>query len=101
MLSGVGPAEDLKKLGIKVVKDLPVGQNLQDHLQVFLPFYTNTSGLSTSVLNTINPLNWLKLLFLNGGSLSDHTLASTAQIHTKVVVLHIMTRVENSFILHI
>ena len=32
MVSGVGPAEQLKKLGISVVHDLPgVGQNLQDH----------------------------------------------------------------------
>ena len=32
MLSGVGPAEQLRKLGIGVVKDLPgVGQNLRDH----------------------------------------------------------------------
>jgi choline dehydrogenase len=33
MLSGIGPAEELKRLGIPVVADLPgVGQNLQDHL---------------------------------------------------------------------
>jgi choline dehydrogenase len=32
MLSGVGPAEHLKSLGIEVVHDLPgVGQNLRDH----------------------------------------------------------------------
>lgn len=33
MLSGIGPAEDLRRLGIPVVADLPgVGRNLQDHL---------------------------------------------------------------------
>jgi choline dehydrogenase len=36
-LSGIGPAELLKKHGIAVVKDLPgVGQNLQDHLEVYI-----------------------------------------------------------------
>jgi choline dehydrogenase len=35
--SGVGPAELLNKLDIPVVHDLPgVGQNLQDHLEMFL-----------------------------------------------------------------
>jgi choline dehydrogenase len=34
MLSGIGPANELHRLGIQVVADLPgVGQNLQDHVQ--------------------------------------------------------------------
>ena len=32
MLSGIGPGEHLRGLGIDVVRDLPVGRNLQDHL---------------------------------------------------------------------
>lgn len=37
MLSGVGNADDLKKLGIPVVCHLPgVGQNLQDHLEIYI-----------------------------------------------------------------
>lgn len=39
MLSGVGPAEQLRAAGIPVVVDLPmVGQNLQDHPQCWLVF---------------------------------------------------------------
>ncbi|XP_029158636.1 glucose dehydrogenase [FAD, quinone]-like isoform X2 [Nylanderia fulva] len=34
MNSGVGPEEDLTKLGIKVYKDLPVGKNLHNHVSV-------------------------------------------------------------------
>ncbi len=35
--SGVGPAELLKSLDIPVVQDLPgVGENLQDHLEMYL-----------------------------------------------------------------
>ncbi|XP_075039344.1 choline dehydrogenase, mitochondrial [Mixophyes fleayi] len=37
MLSGIGNATDLTKLGIPVISHLPgVGQNLQDHLEVYI-----------------------------------------------------------------
>ncbi len=39
MLSGVGPADHLSSFGIPVVADLPgVGQNLQDHLEVYVQY---------------------------------------------------------------
>ncbi|MFZ7128418.1 MAG: choline dehydrogenase [Desulfobacterales bacterium] len=38
-LSGVGNAGDLSRLGIPVVQDLPgVGENLQDHLEVYVQY---------------------------------------------------------------
>ncbi len=41
-LSGIGPADLLKKNGIEVVRDLPgVGANLQDHLQIRAVFKVN------------------------------------------------------------
>lgn len=44
MLSGVGPAEHLKSLGIDVVQDLPgVGQNLRDHPKVYVTWRARTS----------------------------------------------------------
>ena len=37
MLSGIGPADDLKALDVPVVADLPgVGRNLQDHLEIIV-----------------------------------------------------------------
>ncbi|MFP6743061.1 MAG: choline dehydrogenase [Alphaproteobacteria bacterium] len=38
-LSGIGPAQVLKDAGVEVVHDLPgVGENLQDHLEVYFQF---------------------------------------------------------------
>jgi choline dehydrogenase len=38
-LSGIGNAKDLKAMGIDVVHDLPgVGENLQDHLEVYVQY---------------------------------------------------------------
>jgi choline dehydrogenase len=37
MLSGIGPADQLKSVGLPVVHDLPgVGRNLQDHLELYI-----------------------------------------------------------------
>lgn len=44
LLSGVGPADHLKTHNIKVVADLPVGKNLQDHQVVGIPLTYNKSN---------------------------------------------------------
>ncbi|WP_394690637.1 GMC family oxidoreductase [Hoeflea sp.] len=48
-LSGIGPAALLNSHGIEVVKDAPVGENLQDHLQIRAVFKVR----GTSTLNTL------------------------------------------------
>ncbi|MEV0033535.1 GMC family oxidoreductase N-terminal domain-containing protein [Nocardia sp. NPDC050793] len=49
LLSGVGPAEQLSAFGIETVRDLPVGQNMQDHLSVFLNYRTDRESLMTAL----------------------------------------------------
>ncbi|MCP2138517.1 choline dehydrogenase [Rhizobium sp. SLBN-94] len=45
MLSGIGPAAELQRNGIKIIKDLPgVGQNLQDHFYVHTGFKATPSS---------------------------------------------------------
>jgi choline dehydrogenase len=44
MLSGIGPAAELQRLGIPVLHDLPgVGQNLQDHIDHIQSYKTSSS----------------------------------------------------------
>jgi len=39
-LSGVGPKDVLEKAGVSLVHELPgVGENLQDHLEVYFQYY--------------------------------------------------------------
>jgi choline dehydrogenase len=45
MISGIGPAADLKLFGIEPREDLPVGHNLQDHLMVQLNYETDEPSL--------------------------------------------------------
>ena len=44
MLSGIGPADHLRAIGIAPVVDLPVGRNLQDHLAVLLMWTRREAG---------------------------------------------------------
>ena len=45
MLSGVGPAQHLRDHGIDVLADLPVGDNLHDHLFHALTFHVTSSKM--------------------------------------------------------
>ena len=57
MVSGVGPADDLSRLGIHVVADLPgVGQNLQEHPYAHMLFGVNVRTLNQE----LTPLGALK-----------------------------------------
>ncbi|PZS26226.1 MAG: choline dehydrogenase [Pseudonocardiales bacterium] len=49
LLSGVGPADQLAAFQIGLVRDLPVGQGLQDHLIVPLNYLTNKESLMTAL----------------------------------------------------
>lgn len=46
MLSGIGPAKHLKEAGIPLRRDLPVGENLQDHVMVPIGFLTDIPASS-------------------------------------------------------
>jgi choline dehydrogenase len=65
LLSGVGPADHLRSMGIEVALDLPgVGENLQDHV-VTGAVYTSTRSISLNEAETLgNTLAYL--LFKKG-----------------------------------
>ena len=55
MLSGIGPAEHLREHGIDVVADRPgVGQNLQDHMELYIQQESTQPITLYSVLNPVS-----------------------------------------------
>jgi len=60
-LSGIGPAELLKRHGLPVVVDLPgVGANLQDHLQIRSVYKVRSDAAKNFTLNTMSSSLWGK-----------------------------------------
>ncbi len=54
MLSGIGPAAHLREHGIEVVADRPgVGQNLQDHMELYIQQESIQPITLYSVLNPV------------------------------------------------
>lgn len=70
MLSGLGPAEHLRSLGIEVIVDLPgVGQNLQDHLVTGVAY---TSSQPVSLADAEKPRNIASYLLFRKGPLASN-----------------------------
>lgn len=62
MLSGIGPAENLQRIGVDLLQELPVGVRMYEHASHFGPtFTTNTVGqtLTTAVVNLPNALKFI------------------------------------------
>lgn len=85
MLSGIGPAAELRSLGIPVVADRPaVGRNLQDHPDLTIQYWLKKP---VSLLNAtrfpgkfITGLRWF---LLHGGIASTNQFEAAAYIRTR------------------
>ncbi|MEQ1942221.1 choline dehydrogenase [Mesorhizobium sp. VNQ89] len=75
LLSGIGPAEELKRNGVEVVADRPgVGRNLQDHLELYIQQESTKPITLNSVFNPFSKAligaQWL--LFKSGLGATNH-----------------------------
>ncbi|MBK3624503.1 choline dehydrogenase [Streptomyces sp. MBT49] len=73
-LSGVGNAEELRALGIDVVHDLPgVGENLQDHLEVYVQYACRRPvSMQPYMAKWRAPFIGLQWLFRKGPAATNH-----------------------------
>jgi choline dehydrogenase len=70
MLSGVGPADDLKQRGVKLVADLPeVGRNLRDHLAAGLVVKTKNAK---TLISGRTPAGFARYLARHEGPLTSN-----------------------------
>jgi choline dehydrogenase len=90
MLSGVGPADHLRAVGVPVIHDLPgVGQNLQDHLELYVQ---HACTRPVSLMRAMRPHNMVLVglrwfLFHDGPGASSH-LETGAFIRSRAGVRH-------------
>lgn len=86
MLSGIGPKKHLEHLGILVVKDLAVGENLQDHVTfngiiIALPNKTATTVSQNEVLQAV--VNYAKMEIKKGPLSANGPVNSVSFLKTE------------------
>lgn len=85
LLSGIGPQDELRALGIEIVQDLPaVGKNLQDHPLVAAGF-TATARLGFEKMLRLDRLavSMLKWFINGSGPLGEAPLSAQAYLRTQ------------------
>ena len=76
MLSGVGPADHLRAVGVRPIHDLPgVGQNLQDHVAAAVQYLMTRPE---SLLNATSPRALIQFLAFGRGMLTSNVAEATA-----------------------
>ncbi|XP_046621945.1 glucose dehydrogenase [FAD, quinone]-like isoform X1 [Neodiprion virginianus] len=82
MLSGIGPRDHLKGLKIKVVQNLPVGQNLVDHILTGLDLVVLNTTLPLNILNVLNPLSAFNYFFHGKGPWTSAGIEVVGTLHS-------------------
>lgn len=84
MRSGIGPAEQLRALGIAVQVDAPeVGRNLQEHASVQTSYLVDVPTYNTMVGRWRMPMNFLNYLLFGQGPLSATPVEAMAYLRSR------------------
>ncbi|KAG8194260.1 hypothetical protein JTE90_024588 [Oedothorax gibbosus] len=70
MLSGIGPKKHLRKFGIPAIADLPVGENLQDHVGSAGIHFEMEAPVSLLPNRILSPQNFINFIARGKGPLS-------------------------------
>ena len=83
MLSGVGPAQHLKEFNIPVISDLPVGDNLQDHVGLGGLTFIINEPVSVTTTRFINLPTFLEYVMNERGPMSFPGIEGVAFVNSK------------------
>ncbi|KAG5669339.1 hypothetical protein PVAND_017227 [Polypedilum vanderplanki] len=67
--SGVGPKKHLEEMGIEIIENLPVGENLQDHVTTNIDLMVAQKS-ENSILDVCNPWKIIKYFWNGSGPMS-------------------------------
>lgn len=90
MLSGIGPAQELEALGIKVRSNLPgVGRNLQDHPLVYMKYHVERPvSMSRYMRKDKMVLTGARWMATHGGAGGSNNVEATALVRSDPSVPH-------------
>ncbi|XP_014477968.1 PREDICTED: glucose dehydrogenase [FAD, quinone]-like [Dinoponera quadriceps] len=82
MLSGIGPRKHLEDLNIHVINDLPVGQNLIDHILTGVDLVTLNVSLGLNLLEILNPISAFNYFFYGEGQWTSSAIEVLGTFHS-------------------
>ena len=84
LLSGIGPAEELRDQGIAVVQDLPgVGRNLQDHASIAMMYEAAVETFDRELRFDRMAIAWMKWKLLGTGTIAGLPVGAQGFIKTR------------------
>lgn len=100
MLSGIGPKSNLEALNINNIMNLPVGQNLQDHIIIPVTIYGNDAKTEAAQVDSYDTLKYLynREGYLAHGNILDIVALYARNIHDRYPIYqnHVGTISKNS-----
>ncbi|KAH0954233.1 hypothetical protein HN011_002576 [Eciton burchellii] len=84
MLSGIGPRKHLEDLDIDVINDLPVGQNLVDHILTGLDLVIFNTSLGLSTYDIFNPISAVNYFLFGEGPWTSPGIEILGTFHSSL-----------------
>ncbi|XP_032666373.1 glucose dehydrogenase [FAD, quinone]-like isoform X2 [Odontomachus brunneus] len=82
MLSGIGPRKYLEDLNIHVINDLPVGQNLVDHITSGVDLVTLNANIGLNLLEMLNPISAFNYFLFGKGPWTSSAIEVLGTFHS-------------------